>query len=184
MAQSTHKAHLVWLDLEMTGLDPNKYTIIEIATIITDSHLNVLEEGPEIAIWHDQKTLNRIEKWSLGTHTRSGLLDRVKASTTTLEDAQKQTLDFVKMYCEKQKSPLCGNSIGHDRRFLERYMPQLFDFLHYRNIDVSTVKELIKRWYVNGPKAPAKDGKHLALTDIRESIAELKFYRDNYFMKL
>lgn len=184
MPKEQEKPHLIWLDLEMTGLDPNKYTIVEIATIITDSHLNILAEGPEIAIRHNQKTLKNMEKWSFDTHTKSGLLKRIKASTIGIEEAESQTLEFVRTYCSKNKSPLCGNSIGHDRRFLERYMTKFFDFLHYRNVDVSTVKELIKRWYTHGPTPPEKAGKHLALHDIRESIEELKFYRDNYFLKI
>lgn len=183
MNPSQNKAHLVWLDLEMTGLDPNVHTIVEIATIITDGHLNVLEEGPVLAIHQDEATLNNMEKWSRNTHTKSGLLQRIKDSKVSLADAEAETLRFVKRYCSEKKSPLCGNSIGHDRRFLERYMPTFFEYLHYRNIDVSTIKELIKRWYPKGPPAPVKAGSHLALNDIRESIAELQFYRDTYFIK-
>lgn len=183
MTRSQNKAHLIWLDLEMTGLDPNKHTIVEIATIITDSHLNVLEEGPVLAIHQDQDTLQNMEKWSRDTHKKSGLYQRIEESSTTMAEAEQQTLHFVKRYCPKKKAPLCGNSIGHDRRFLERYMPTFFDFLHYRNVDVSTIKELVKRWYPKGPSAPAKAGSHLALNDIRESIAELQFYRDTYFIK-
>ncbi|MFQ5597088.1 MAG: oligoribonuclease [Nitrospiria bacterium] len=184
MAPSKTHAHLIWLDLEMTGLIPSKHTILEIATIVTDSHLNILAEGPEIAIRHDSQTLDLMEAWSRDTHTKSGLLQRVKDSTIGIKEAEHQTLEFIKTYCAKKKSPLCGNSIGHDRRFLERDMPTLFDFLHYRNVDVSTIKELIKRWYTEGPQPPEKAGKHLALHDIRESIEELKFYRDHYFLKM
>ncbi len=184
MNSMKNKAHLVWLDLEMTGLNPNQYTIVEIATIITDSHLNIIEEGPVIAIHQDKGTLDKMEKWSRDTHTKSGLFQRIEESSTSMREAEEQTLTFVRRYCPKNRSPLCGNSIGHDRRFLERYMPTLFDYLHYRNIDVSTIKELVKRWYTKGPSAPAKAGKHLALDDIRESILELRFYRDNYFLKL
>ncbi len=183
MPKSQKVPHLIWLDLEMTGLDPNKYTIVEIATIVTDSELNIIAEGPEIAVHHNEEILKNMEKWSLNTHTKSGLIRRIKASTIGMKEAEAQTLDFVKTYCAKKKSPLCGNSIGHDRRFLERDMPDLFDFFHYRNVDVSTIKELVKRWYADGPQPPEKEGAHLALTDIRESIEELKFYRDNYFIK-
>ena len=183
MSFSQKNAHLVWLDLEMTGLDPNTHTIVEIATIITDSHLNILEEGPVLAIHQDEATLNNMEKWSWNTHTKSGLLQRIESSTISLAEAEDETLRFVKRYCTEKKSPLCGNSIGHDRRFLERYMPTFFEYLHYRNIDVSTVKELVKRWYPKGPPPPAKAGSHLALNDIRESITELQFYRDTYFVK-
>lgn len=175
--------NLVWLDLEMTGLEPSRCTIVEIATIITDSDLNVMAEGPAIAIHHDEKALSMMEKWSRDTHKRSGLLKRVEESGITTQQAEEQTLDFIRRYCPEKTSPLCGNSIGHDRRFLERYMPTLFAYFHYRNIDVSTVKELVRRWYPNGPPAPMKKGNHLALQDIRESINELKFYREYYFMK-
>jgi oligoribonuclease len=175
--------NLVWLDLEMTGLDPDQCSIVEIATVITDSQLNILAEGPAIAIHHDAKALSKMEKWSRDTHKKSGLLRRVEASFTTTREAEEQTLEFIRQYCPEKMSPLCGNSIGHDRRFLERYMPTLFAYLHYRNIDVSTLKELVRRWYQNGPSAPMKKGTHLALDDIRESINELKFYRDYYFVK-
>ena len=184
MTQSQNKAHLVWLDLEMTGLNPNEHTIVEIATIITDSHLNILEEGPVLAIHQDKTTLDNMEKWSRNTHTKSGLFKRIEESNISMEEAEVQTLQFVRRYCSEKKAPLCGNSIGHDRRFLERYMPTFFDYLHYRNIDVSTIKELVKRWYLKGPPAPTKAGSHLALNDIRESITELQFYRDQYFVKM
>lgn len=173
-------ANLIWLDLEMTGLDPNCHTIVEIATIITDSHLNVLAEGPAPAIHHDKKTLDGMETWSRETHTKSGLFKRIESSTVSLVEAEDATLAFVRQYVSEKKSPLCGNSIGHDRRFLERYMPRLFAYLHYRNIDVSTVKELVRRWYPNGPTLPIKKGSHLAMEDIRESIRELVFYRQHY----
>lgn len=184
MSGSRNNAHLIWLDLEMTGLNPHEHTIVEIATIITDSHLNVVEEGPVIAIHQDEHILKNMEKWSRDTHAKSGLLQRVEESAITMKEAESQTLNFVRRYCPEKKSPLCGNSIGHDRRFLERYMPAFFEYLHYRNIDVSTIKELVKRWYPKGIEAPTKAGSHLALNDIRESIAELQFYRDTYFTKL
>ena len=183
MSHLQREENLVWLDLEMTGLDPDQCAIIEIATIITDSQLNILSEGPAIAIRQDAEKLRTMEKWSRDTHTKSGLLRRVEASTISTREAEEQTLEFVKHYCPERSSPLCGNSIGHDRRFLERYMPTLFAYFHYRNIDVSTLKELIGRWFSEGPSAPMKKGSHLALEDIRESINELIFYRDNYFIK-
>jgi oligoribonuclease len=175
--------NLVWLDLEMTGLDPDKCTIIEIATVITDSELHVLAEGPSVAIRQDAEKLRTMEKWSRDTHTKSGLLRRVEASKISTREAEEQTLEFIKHFCPERVSPLCGNSIGHDRRFLERYMPNLFAYFHYRNIDVSTLKELIRRWFPHGPSPPMKKGSHLALEDIRESINEMIFYRDNYFIK-
>jgi oligoribonuclease len=183
MSSLKNKTHLVWLDLEMTGLNPNTHTIVEIATLITDIELNILAEGPVIAIRHDQETLSKMESWSLKTHTNSGLLRRIIDSQITMLFAEEQTLEFVSRYCPAKTSPLCGNSIGHDRRFLERYMPKFYDYLHYRNVDVSTVKELVSRWYPNGIALPKKKAAHLALEDIHESIRELKFYRENYFIK-
>jgi len=175
---------MLWLDLEMTGLDPACQTIIEIATLITDADLNVIAKGPSLAIGHDQETLNKMETWSQKTHKKSGLLDKVIRSKITMQQAEEESLSFVILYCFPQKSPLCGNSIGHDRRFLERYMPRFFAYLHYRNIDVSTIKELVRRWYPkNGSSGPSKKTKHLALDDIYESIEELKFYRTHYFIK-
>lgn len=183
MSHLQNDSNLVWLDLEMTGLDPDRCTIIEIATIITDSQLNIMAEGPTIAIGQTAEALAGMEKWSRDTHTKSGLLKRVKASTVSTRQAEETTLEFIRHYCPERTSPLCGNSIGHDRRFLERYMPTLFNYFHYRNIDVSTVKELVRRWYPNGPPPPMKKGNHLALDDIRESINELIFYRNYYFAK-
>ncbi len=183
MANLQSENNLLWLDLEMTGLNPQKHTIIEIATLITDNDLNVIAEGPAMVIHHDEAIMDKIEEWSRKTHTKSGLLDKVKLSKIDLQTAQEMTLEFVSCYCPPQKSPLCGNSIGHDRRFLERYMPKLVAYLHYRNVDVSTVKELVRRWYPNGVTVPKKKAKHLALDDIYESIDEMKFYREHYFIK-
>lgn len=183
MSHFQREENLVWLDLEMTGLNPNKCAIIEIATIVTDSQLNILAEGPAIAIQQDPEALKTMEKWSRDTHTKSGLLRRVEASTVSTQEAEERTLEFIKHYCPPKSSPLCGNSIGHDRRFLERYMPTLFEYFHYRNIDVSTLKELVHRWFPDGPHAPTKKGSHLAQEDIRESINELIFFRENYFIK-
>ncbi len=182
MTTSKNNGNLIWLDLEMTGLDPSQCTILEIATIATDSRLNVLEEGPAMAIHQDAAALATMEQWSRKTHTQSGLLQRVISSQVSMRQAEEATLNFVRRYCQEKKSPLCGNSIGHDRRFLDRYMPTLVAYFHYRNIDVSTVKELVRRWFPNGPSLPEKEARHLAMDDIRESISELVFYREHYFI--
>jgi oligoribonuclease len=175
--------HLVWMDMEMTGLDPERDTILEIATLITTSALDVVAEGPVVVIAHPQSVLDAMDQWNRSHHAASGLSARVLASTTSMAEAEAQTLAFVKAYSPEHTSPLCGNSIWQDRRFLARYMPQLEAYLHYRNIDVSTVKELVRRWYPNGPKPPEKKHAHLALDDIRESIDELRFYRQYYFVE-
>ena len=182
MKKEKEAKYLPWLDLEMTGLDPNQQTIIEIATVITDNQMNVVAEGPVIAIYQDVGTLDKMETWSRDTHTKSGLLQRVIDSKITLKEAEEETLKFLSGYCIKQQSPLCGNSVYHDRRFLTRYMPTLAAFFHYRNIDVSTVKELVRRWYPHGEYDPQKKASHLALDDIRESIRELQYYRERFFM--
>ena len=166
----------------MTGLDPDRDTILEIATLITTNELQVIAEGPVCAIHHPQPVLDAMDNWNREHHGASGLSARVAASTITLADAAGQTLAFVQQYCPSRTSPLCGNSIWQDRRFLARYMPQLEQYLHYRNIDVSSVKELVRRWYPNGPQPPEKQHAHTALADIRESIAELQFYRERYFV--
>ena len=174
--------HLVWMDMEMTGLDPERDTILEIATLITTDALDVIAEGPVLVVGQRQSLLDAMDQWNREHHAASGLTARVLASTTTMPDAEAQTLAFVKTYVPERTSPLCGNSIWQDRRFLARYMPQLEAYLHYRNIDVSTVKELVRRWYPNGPKPPEKKHAHLALDDICESIDELRFYRQHYFV--
>jgi len=173
---------LIWLDLEMTGLDPEKDVIVEIATIVTDGHLKEVAEGPNIAINHPEATLRSMEPWSQEHHEASGLLDRVRASDYNNQDAMQATLAFLAEHCEREKSPLCGNTIWQDRRFLIKHMPELEKFFHYRNIDVSSLKELVRRWY---PSLPAynKENAHLALGDIRESINELRYYRRNVFLK-
>jgi len=173
---------LVWMDLEMTGLEPETDTILEIATIITDGDLNLVAEGPTLVIHHDKPALDAMSEWCVKQHGKSGLTQRVLDSTTTLADAEAQTLEFIQHYVPERSSPLCGNSIHQDRRFLARYMPQLEAWMHYRNIDVSTVKELACRWYP-GFHPPKKNGKHLAMDDIRDSIAELKYYREHLFVK-
>lgn len=174
------KMNLVWMDLEMTGLDPERDTILEIATIITDSELNIVAEGPNIAIHHPDSVLEAMNDWCKVHHAKSGLTERVRQSTIGMKEAEARTLNFIRRHVPENTSPLCGNSVHQDRRFLVRYMPELEAWLHYRNIDVSTIKELGSRWY---PKlrAPRKKAEHLALADIRESIAELIFYREHFF---
>lgn len=175
-----HKDHLVWMDLEMTGLDPKVDTILEIATIITDGQLSIVAEGPNIVVYQPDSVLDAMGDWCKEHHGNSGLSEKVRASTVSMLDAEQQSLNFIKKYVPQGVSPLCGNSIHQDRRFLVPYMPTLERYLHYRNIDVSTVKELTRRWYPR-VDAPAKVGEHLALADVRESIDELKFYRKNCF---
>ncbi|HET8849849.1 MAG TPA: oligoribonuclease [Marinobacter sp.] len=177
----TNNDHLVWIDLEMTGLDPDNERIIEMASIVTDSALNIVAEGPVIAIHQPDSLLNAMDQWCTRTHGESGLIQRVKDSTTGEADAEQQTLAFLKKYLDPGKSPLCGNSIGQDRRFLVKYMPELEAFFHYRNLDVSTIKELARRWRPDVLNGVRKKGSHLALDDIRDSINELRHYRDSFF---
>ena len=171
---------LIWIDLEMTGLDPEKMVIIEIASIVTNGNLDIIAEGPNIAIRYPEEILDRMEEWSRNQHRASGLLDRVRASQVGCQEAEAETLQFLASHCKKGESPLCGNSVWQDRRFLIKYMPTLEAFFHYRLIDVSTVKELTTRWYPS--ISPYKKEKsHLALSDIYESINELKYYRRHVF---
>jgi len=174
------KNNLVWMDLEMTGLDPEKETIIEIATIITDSEMNILDEGPCLAIHQSDAKLDAMDEWNTTHHGQSGLMARVKKSEITMRDAELQTLDFIRQYVPEGTSPLCGNSVHQDRRFMVPYMPELEAYLHYRNIDVSTIKELSRRWYPK-MRPPRKQAVHMALVDIRESIEELIWYRQQLF---
>jgi len=173
--------YFVWLDLEMTGLDPEQHTIIEIATIVTDDQINVVAAGPDLAIAQSAEALRTMEAWSKKTHQKSGLIDRVRQDGVSLKEAEDQTLLFVRRYCGEKQSPLCGNSIGHDRRFLLKYMPTLHDHFHYRSIDVSTIKELVQRWYPQSAPPLKKKAAHRAMDDIQESISELLFYRATYF---
>ena len=173
--------YLVWIDLEMTGLDPEKERIIEIATIVTDSELNTIEEGPVIAVHQSDKLLSEMDEWCTRTHGESGLTQRVKDSKYGEIDAEQKTLEFLQRYLEPGQSPLCGNSIGQDRRFLVKYMPELEAFFHYRNLDVSTIKELARRWRPDVLDGVKKKGSHLALDDIRDSIEELRHYRAHFF---
>ncbi len=174
---------LAWMDLEMTGLDPKKHVIVEIATLITDDELEIVAEGPELIIHATDEQLALMDDVVVDMHTKSGLLDQIKASTVTLEDAGAQTLAFLTEHLAPRTTPLCGNSIGMDRRFLDAYLPDIENFLHYRSIDVSTIKELSKRWYPDSLNAgPRKAASHRALDDIRESITELRHYRETVFV--
>lgn len=175
------KKALIWIDLEMTGLDTQTDEIIEIATIVTDDNLNILAEGPVLAIKVPDTVLNGMDDWCKTQHGQSGLIDRVRRSKVSLTDAQEQTLQFLQKWVDAGVSPMCGNSICQDRRFLARQMPQLERYFHYRNLDVSTVKELCYRWRADIASSYQKGGAHLALDDIRDSIRELKHYREHFF---
>ena len=172
---------LVWMDLEMTGLDPKVDFIIEIATVVTDAQLNLLAQGPVLAIHQTEAVLALMDDWNQTTHSQTGLLDRVKASNLTQADAEAATLEFLRDFIDAGKSPLCGNSICQDRRFLAEHMPELESFLHYRNLDVSSIKELAVRWRPGLAGGFSKKGGHRALDDILESIEELKYYREHFF---
>lgn len=171
-------SNLVWIDLEMTGLDPDTEKIIEIATVVTDASLEVVADGPAIVICQTAEVLAAMDEWNTEQHGRSGLTERVLASTCGEEEAEARTLEFLEGYVPPQTSPMCGNSVCLDRRFLHRYMPRLESFFHYRNLDVSTLKELCQRWAPEKAQKLVKGAEHRALLDIRGSIAELRFYRD------
>ena len=175
--------NLVWLDMEMTGLDPDNDRIIEVAVVVSDADLNIIAEGPVFAIHQSDETLDKMDNWNKGTHGRSGLIDRVKASTVTEAQAELELIAFLKQYVPANKSPMCGNSICQDRRFMARGMPKLEAFFHYRNLDVSTLKELCRRWKPELASGFKKHQKHTALADIVESIEELRYYRE-HFIKL
>lgn len=181
--QRPNELNLVWVDMEMTGLEPDTDRIIEVAVVVTDMHLNVLAEGPVFAIHQSDETLDKMDAWNKGTHGRSGLTERVKASTVTEAQAEVELIAFLKQWVPAGKSPMCGNTIGQDRRFMVRYMPKLEAFFHYRNVDVSTLKELCKRWKPEIVSGFKKHQKHTAMADIIESIEELKYYRE-HFIKL
>ena len=176
------KKHLVWIDCEMTGLEPERNVLIEIATIITDYDLEIVARGPVFAIRQPQSKLDAMDAWNRRTHRKSGLLDRIREEGVPLAEAEEETLKFVKRYCYAQTAPLCGNSIGQDKRFLVKYMPKLHDFLHYKVVDVSSIKLLVSEWYGGKYKPPEKKELHRALDDIEESIAELRYYRENVFV--
>ena len=173
--------NLVWIDLEMTGLDLKTQRILEIASVVTDADLNILAEGPVICIRQSQELLDAMDEWNTKHHTESGLLDRVKAEGVSEQEAEAQTLAFVGSHVDPGQSPLCGNSIGQDRRFLKKYMPALDEYFHYRSIDVSTIKELAARWRPDILEKIVKVNSHRALDDIRESIDELRYYRSHFF---
>ncbi|RDH88899.1 MAG: oligoribonuclease [endosymbiont of Seepiophila jonesi] len=172
--------NLIWLDLEMTGLDTVNDEIIEIATIVTDADLNILAEGPAIAVRQSEALLDGMDEWNQKQHGGSGLIARVRESERDEAAAEAETLEFLQQYVPAGASPMCGNSICQDRRFMSRTMPKLEDYFHYRNLDVSTLKELAKRWAPDMADGFTKESKHLAIDDIRDSIAELKFYSDNF----
>jgi oligoribonuclease len=178
--QRPNEFNLVWVDMEMTGLDPDNDRIIEVAVVVTDMHLNLLAEGPVFAIHQSDETLDKMDAWNKGTHGRSGLIERVKASTVTEADAEAALIAFLKNFVPSGKSPMCGNTICQDRRFMARGMPKLEAFFHYRNLDVSTLKELCKRWRPELVGGFKKHQKHTALADIIESVDELKYYREHF----
>ena len=175
---------LVWMDLEMTGLDHTRDVIVEIATLITDDDLDIVAEGPDLVIHQADEVLDAMDPFVAGMHTRSGLLDAIRSSTTSLHEAGAATFEFIVKYAPESRTvPLCGNSIGTDRRFLAAYLPEIEQHLHYRSVDVSSVKELVKRWYRSvGEARPRKEGRHRAMDDIRDSVEELRYYRQRVFM--
>lgn len=177
---SDRKSNLIWIDLEMTGLEPDTDRIIEIATIVTDSQLNVLAQGPVLAVHQSEAALNAMDDWNTRTHGESGLIERVQASQYDDAAAEQATIAFLQKWVDEGASPICGNSIGQDRRFLVRYMPKLEAYFHYRNLDVSTLKELARRWAPEVMEGFKKKGTHQALDDIIESIEELKYYRKHF----
>lgn len=185
MARTAVPSHavLVWMDLEMTGLVPDTHVIVEIATLVTDDELQVVAEGPDLVVHQPPEALERMDPFVRAMHTRSGLLPLIEASTVSLEEAGAQTLAFIKAHVSEPRTvPLCGNSIGTDRRFLARHLPEIEEWLHYRSVDVSTIKELARRWYPDVVRNRAeKEGRHRALDDIRASVEELRYYRETVF---
>ncbi|HEV2721307.1 MAG TPA: oligoribonuclease [Thermoanaerobaculia bacterium] len=176
------KTHLVWIDCEMTGLDPRRNVLLEIASIITDYDLNIVARGPVLAIRQSEAKLGLMDAWNRRTHGKSGLIARVRSEGVPVAEAERRTLAFVKRYCYAGTAPLCGNSICQDRQFLFKYMPKLEAFLNYRNVDVSSIKVLVKEWYGGKVESPKKKDLHQALADIEESIAELDYYRRHVFV--
>ena len=174
--------NLIWIDLEMTGLNPADDVIIEIATVITNSDLNILAEGPVDAIYQPETVLAQMDDWNTHQHGKSGLTERVRSSTLSTAEAEQNTIAFLTQWVPKGKSPMCGNSICQDRRFLANYMPELERYFHYRNLDVSTIKELARRWQPDSARGVKKNSNHLALDDIHDSIEELKHYRRTFFI--
>jgi oligoribonuclease len=178
-ANTAHR--LIWIDLEMTGLDTDKDQIIEIATIVTDENLNILAEGPVLTVHQPDTILNAMDEWNTRQHGQSGLIERVRRSTKSAHDVELETLEFLKKWVDPKKSPMCGNSICQDRRFMHRLMPELEQFFHYRNLDVSSIKELARRWRPEIIAGIRKESTHLALDDVRDSIRELRYYREYFF---
>ncbi|MCU0933398.1 MAG: oligoribonuclease, partial [Thiobacillaceae bacterium] len=176
MAQN--ETHLVWIDMEMSGLDPDRDRVLEIALVVTDKNLDVVEEGPVLVVHQDDAVLNAMDNWNKSTHGKSGLIDKVKASTLTEAEVEQRVLAFMKRHVGERQSPMCGNSICQDRRFMARHMPKLEAYFHYRNLDVSTLKELAARWRPELKEGFKKANSHTALADIQESIAELRYYRE------
>jgi len=176
------KSNLVWIDLEMTGLSPANDRIIEIASIVTDIHLNIVAEGPNLVIHQSEDRIVKMDDWNTKTHTENGLIELVRDSTIDELEAQRRTVSFLRKYATKKRSPLCGNAVCQDRRFLDRYMPEVSNYLHYRHLDVSTIKELAKRWRPDLALEKEKFSNHRALDDIRQSINELRVYRDSFFL--
>lgn len=180
MSPTPNDDNLIWIDLEMTGLDPDKDVIIEIATIVTDAHLNILAEGPVHAVYQPQSFLDGMDEWNTRQHGKSGLTERVQNSKVSAAEAEAETIEFLKAWVPAGKSPICGNSICQDRRFLARGMPTLERYFHYRNVDVSTLKELARRWKPEALEGVKKTSAHLAMDDIKDSIAELVHYRETF----
>ena len=174
------KLNLIWIDLEMTGLIPNEDRIIEVATLVTDPELNIIAEGPSIAVKQSDELMDGMDDWNQKHHSITGLIDRVKNSSFDEQMVEQQTIEFLQHYSEKNSSPMCGNSICQDRRFLANYMPALEEFFHYRNLDVSSVKELVRRWKPEILEGFVKNGAHIAMDDIKDSIAELIYYREHF----
>ncbi|MCB1937199.1 MAG: oligoribonuclease [Nitrosomonas sp.] len=182
MAQENNNHNLIWIDMEMTGLDPDNDRIIEVAAVITDSQLNTIAESPVLVVFQPDAVLDGMDKWNQSTHGKSGLIDKVKASSLSEADAELKMMAFLQQHIPSGTSPMCGNSICQDRRFMARWMPQLEAYFHYRNLDVSTLKELVKRWKPGIASGLKKDGKHEALADIYDSINELKYYREHFIV--
>ena len=180
---TVNELNMVWVDMEMSGLNPEINRILEVAVVITDSELNTLAIGPVMVVHQPDEVLEAMDAWNKGTHGKSGLIDKVKASTTTEDQASQELLEFIRGYVPAGKSPMCGNTVHQDRRFMARYMPALESHFHYRNIDVSTIKELCRRWSPEVMKGFVKKGAHTALADIEESIDELRFYRRHWIEK-
>ncbi|MBM4181546.1 MAG: oligoribonuclease [Betaproteobacteria bacterium] len=178
MAQN--ETHLVWIDMEMSGLDPDRDRVLEIALVVTDKNLDLVEEGPVLVVHQADAVLDAMDNWNKSTHGKSGLIDKVKASTLTEAEVEQRVLAFMKRHVGERQSPMCGNSICQDRRFMARHMPKLEAYFHYRNLDVSTLKELAARWRPELKEGFKKANSHTALADIQESIAELRYYRENF----